>query len=339
MMDRGKSERIVMDRKLITFLIPVYNEEENIRPLYEKVTEITTSLGDLYDFELLFTDNHSEDSSFRILSELAAADDRVRIFRFSRNFGFQPSIYTGYCKARGDAVIQLDCDLQDPPELIPEFIREWRSGYHVVYGIRRERKESWFLNGARKTFYRVINMLSEDELPLDAGDFRLVDRSVVDVLVEMEDARPYLRGTIASIGFRQTGIPYTRALRERGESKFSFSELLALALDGILNHSVIPLRVATYSGLFISVITVAGVLFYLYARIFLGVDWPPGFATTTALILLSISLNALFLGVIGEYLGRIYRQVRKRPVTIIESFIDPAAGNSRQGRGPGLDGP
>jgi dolichol-phosphate mannosyltransferase len=176
----------------------------------------------------------------------------------------------------------------------------------------------------RRWFYRVVNVLSEDHLPLDAGDFRLVDRRVLDVLGRLEDAQPYLRGTIAATGFPQTGVAYEREERTRGTSKFSFGKLLALSLDGILNHSVIPLRVATFTGLAISVLTLLGVVAYLATRVLFGQDWPAGFATTTALILIAIGLNALFLGVIGEYLGRIYKQVKRGPNTIIEREIDPS---------------
>jgi dolichol-phosphate mannosyltransferase len=179
------------------------------------------------------------------------------------------------------------------------------------------------MNVVRKTFYRIIDWLSEDELPLDAGDFRLVDRCILDELQKFEDNQPYLRGAIAALGFDQIGIPYNRAERQRGKSKFSFGELIGLALDGILNHSVVPLRIATYLGLTISVITFLGLVGYAIGRLFLGKDWPPGFATTIILILGSLSLNALFLGIIGEYLGRIYRQVKRRPLTIVERELNP----------------
>lgn len=303
---------------LISICVPVFNEERNIEPLYEALVPVLEMVSDRYDFEIIFTDNHSTDSTVQVLERLVLRDRRVRAIRFSRNFGFQRSILTGYMNARGAAAVQIDCDLQDPPTLIPEFIRQWENGYQVVYGIRTTRKESWWLNATRKFFYRLIDSLSEDELPLDAGDFRLVDRRVLDELQRIEDSQPYLRGTIAALGFNQLGVPYERQERRHGESKFSFGELVALALDGILNHSVVPLRIATYLGLTISVATLLAILVYLVGRIFFGQNWPPGFASTVILILGSLSLNALFLGIIGEYLGRIYRQVKKRPLTIVE---------------------
>ena len=227
-----------------------------------------------------------------------------------------------YSNARGDAVVQIDCDLQDPPSLILEFLAKWEAGYQVVYGVRATRQERWWMNVTRKIFYRLIDSLSEDPLPHDAGDFRLVDRRVLNELLKFEDYQPYLRGTIATLGFEQIGISYARAERQRGESKFSFGQLLGLALDGILNHSVVPLRIATYLGLLISVTTFLGIVSYGVGHIVLGKDWPPGFATIVILILGSLSLNALFLGVIGEYLGRIYRQVKRRPLTIVERELN-----------------
>ncbi|HZO15324.1 MAG TPA: hypothetical protein VFB62_18750, partial [Polyangiaceae bacterium] len=167
-------------------------------------------------------------------------------------------------------------------------------------------------------------VLSEDRLPLDAGDFRLVDRRVLDVLSRIQDESPYLRGTLATLGFRQKGIPYDRAARTRGESKFSFGDLMGLAFDGILSHSTVPLRMATYTGLVIAVVTFLGIIGFMVGKLVFGRDWPAGWASTTALILLSLSVNALFLGVIGEYVGRIYKQVRRRPLTVIEQQIDRA---------------
>lgn len=309
-------------RKLISLVVPVYNEEENVQPLYEAVCRIWEGISDRYDYEFIFTDNHSTDATFSLLSAIAKQDGRVRVIRFSRNFGYQRSILTGFMHARGDAAIQLDCDMQDPPALIPEFVRLWEEGSQVVYGVRRSRKEAWWINGIRKLFYRFINALSEDKLPLDAGDFRLIDRQVLDELRKYEDHQPYLRGTIAAMGFTQQGYRYDRAERKRGHTKFKWSELISLAVDGILNHSVIPLRLATYTGLAVSLLTFLGIIVYVSGKLIFRQNWPAGFATTTILILLSLSLNALFLGIIGEYLGRIYLQVKKRPLTIIERTVN-----------------
>lgn len=310
-------------RKLLTILVPVFNEGPNILPLYAALQPVLAELELNYDTELLFTDNHSTDETFAHLQHLVSADPRVRVLRFSRNFGFQRSILTGYLNARGDAAIQIDCDLQDPPSLLPEFVRRWEAGSRVVYGVRRGRKEGVGITLLRKIFYRLIDALSEDKLPLDAGDFRLVDRVVLQELAKMEDAHPYLRGAIAAMGFQQEGLSYDRAERQRGESKFNLGSLVRLAVDGILNHSIVPLRIATYTGLLVSAVTFLSLLGYVGGRLLFGQSWPAGFATVTVLVLLSISLNALFLGVIGEYLGRIYQQVKKRPLAIIECSLPP----------------
>ncbi|MBM4342271.1 MAG: glycosyltransferase family 2 protein [Deltaproteobacteria bacterium] len=315
-----------MTRKMLTILVPVYNEAPNIEPLFAALAPVLAELQASYDVELLFTDNHSEDATFEKLQARGAVDPRVRVLRFSRNFGFQRSILCGYLNARGDAAIQIDCDLQDPPALIVQFVQRWQAGAKVVYGVRRSRKEGWLITVLRQAFYRLIDRLSDTRLPLDAGDFRLVDRCVIDELGRMEDYHPYLRGAIAAMGFEQVGIPYDRSERRHGESKFPLSKLVALAVDGILNHSVVPLRLATYTGLAVSLLTLGMLVATVIGRLLYGGAWPAGFATLTVLILLSLSLNALFLGVIGEYLGRIYQQVKRRSLTIVEARVnDPPA--------------
>jgi glycosyltransferase involved in cell wall biosynthesis len=309
-------------KKLISIIVPVFNEEENVAHLYNAVAPVIKKLEERYDFELIFTDNHSTDSTFNKLRELGERDNRVRVFRFSRNFGYQKSIFTGYLKARGDALIQLDCDLQDPPSLIPEFLKHWEDGCSVVYGVRQSRRENMVLHFARKLFYRLANFLSDDYLPVDVGDFRLIDKKIVDVLRQVDDAQPYLRGMIAAMGFRQHGIPYDRNDRERGTTNFRLKDLVNLAMDGILNHSIVPLRMATFFGIGVSIVTVFGIITYSVGKLLFGLDWPAGFTTLAVLALAGISVNALFLGIIGEYLGRIYQQVKKRPLVIVESEFD-----------------
>jgi len=318
-------------RKLITICVPVLNEEGNIGKLYAAVLELRRSLGDRYRFELLFTDNHSTDASFALLSELARRDPEVRVLRFSRNFGFQSSILTGYLNARGDAVIQLDCDLQDPPSLIPRLLELWEAGNQVVYGVRDRRTEGWLITLTRRCFYRVIRRLSEHDLPLDAGDFRLVDRRVVEELAKIDDATPYVRGAIASLGFNQVGVPYARAARHAGASKFRLRDVLSLALDGIFDHSFLPLRLATCVSLSIALATLFLIFAYVAGKLFFAQSWPPGFATLVVLILVSISLNALFFGILGEYVARIYRQVKKRPLTVLESELNAPVADPKPG--------
>jgi glycosyltransferase involved in cell wall biosynthesis len=312
-------------RSLVSIVVPVYNEELTLPALYSAVTKVAAQLEEAYEFEFVFTDNHSTDRTFQLLHQLALSDPRVRVFRFSRNFGFQRSILSGYVRARGDVAVQLDCDLQDPPELIPVFLEHWRNGAEIVYGIRTARKEGWLLNAGRSLFYRLIDRLSEHSIPVDAGDFRLISRRIIDLVAALDDAKPYLRGTIASLGFKQVGVEYERNARVSGESKFPFSKLVSLAVDGILNHSTVPLRLSTYFGFFVSMITFLGVILYLMIKLMIHTAWPAGFATLAVLILGSISINAMLLGIIGEYLGRMYMQMKKGPLTIVESSIDAYA--------------
>ncbi len=310
--------------KLISVLIPAFNEEENVTRAYETVRKVFDGLPD-YDFEIVFTDNHSTDTTFALLKDIAAKDARVRVIRFARNYGYQRSVLVAYKAARGDCSVQIDCDLQDPPELIPELLKKWEAGHQVVYGVRRSLPDGPVTAFMRKAFYRLMRSLSEDDLPIDAGEFRLVDRVILDQLRDVDDTSPYVRGLISSMGFSQVGIEYDRQARVAGESKFPLRALIALAVDGVLNHSLVPLRIASLTSLVVATITFVVIFIYLIGRLLFGQDWPTGFATTTVLLLMSIMLNAMFLGIIGEYLGRIYMQSKRRPVPIIEASLNGGA--------------
>lgn len=308
--------------KKISIVVPVYNEESNVSDAYGVLSQIAESLKERYEFEIIFTDNHSQDRTFSILQSLAKNDRRLKVARFSRNFGYQKSIYTGYLLSCGDAVIQFDCDMQDPPEMILKFIEKWEEGYLVVYGIRRRREEFFLINIVRKVFYRIISYLSDDNLPRDAGEFRLIDKKLVKEFRKLYDYSPYIRGLIASFGFEQIGIPYDRLKRKKGKSKFKLLDLISLSMDGIVNHSSVPLRLSTYCG-FIVCLSAFFLLFsYMIAKLFFGQAWPRGFTTIIILILFSLGLNASFLGIIGEYIARIYQQVKRRPITLIDKTIN-----------------
>ena len=309
------------EKPLISIVIPVYNEEDTILTCYNAVSRAVDHLSGSFNFEFVFTDNHSTDNTPRILRDLAQSDPRVCAYRFSRNFGYQRSILTAYLKCKGDAAIQLDCDLQDPPELIGVFINHWQQGCDVVYGIRKARFESRRWHYARRIFYWLVDFLSEDPIPQNAGDFRLISRRVIEELRLMEDNKPYLRGSIATLGFRQQGIDYDRRPRLVGKTKFSIYDTVMLALDGIINHSIVPLRVATYIGITVSFLTTLAIIGYLIAHFTVGFRAPAGFTTITVLILGSLSINALLLGILGEYLGRMYLQMKKKSLTIIEETM------------------
>jgi dolichol-phosphate mannosyltransferase len=325
---------MTVKKKLVSVLIPAFNEEENVSRAYETVRKVFDGLTG-YDFEIIFTDNHSTDKTFALLKEIATKDARVRVIRFARNYGYQRSVLVAYKAARGDCSVQIDCDLQDPPELIPELLQHWEQGHQVVYGVRRSLPDGPVTAFARKAFYRLMRSLSEDDLPIDAGEFRLVDRVILDQLRGVDDTSPYVRGLISSMGFSQIGVQYDRQARIAGESKFPLRALISLAVDGVLNHSLIPLRIASLTSLVVATITFVVIFVYLIGRLLFGQDWPTGFATTTVLLLMSIMLNAMFLGIIGEYLGRIYMQSKKRPVPIVEASLNNNAKTPAPERVPG----
>jgi dolichol-phosphate mannosyltransferase len=311
-------------RRLISLVMPVYNEEANVDRAYAALTAIFSGVPQ-YDLEFVFTDNHSEDRTFEQLAALAKADNRVKVIRFTRNYGFQRSLLTGYRSSTGDAAIQIDCDLQDPPELIPQFISLWEKGHDVVVGLRRRRQEPRLLTLGRRAFYALLSRISDDQVTRDAGDFRLVDRSVINRLKALNDFNPYVRGAVSSLAARETGIPYDRVQRIHGRSKFPLRKLVGFAMDGILGHSVLPLRLASYAGLAISLLLFLLGLFYIADAMLFGHSWPSGFATLVVVTLFGVSLNAIFLGIIGEYVSRIYQQVRFRPLVVVESTLNIAA--------------
>jgi glycosyltransferase involved in cell wall biosynthesis len=308
-------------RPLVTISIPVLNEAGNIAALYARLVALANRMADRCDLEFMFTDNHSDDDTWPMLASLAASDPRVRAIRFSRNFGFQGSILANYLHARGDAVMQIDADLQDPPEMLEQFFALWQQGHHVVYGIRRKRPESWLLNAARRCGYWVIDKVSEHPIPRDVGDFRLVDRAVIDAIAKFRTPNPYLRGMIAGLGFNQTGIPYDRDARVVGESKFNVMRLIRLGLTAVFNHSTVPLRMASFLGVVILLASFLTGVYYIVLRL-LQPDLPRGFVSIQLLVLFGIGLNAFLLGIIGEYILRIYRVLRSDPIAIVESSLN-----------------
>jgi polyisoprenyl-phosphate glycosyltransferase len=313
---------VTVSKRLVTISVPVLNEADNIQPLLARLRGVAETHRQ-YDFEFLFTDNASTDATFERLADEARVDNRVRVIRFTRNFGFQTSILTNYLNAKGDAAIQIDADLQDPPELFGEFLAAWEQGYKVVYGIRRSRPENPLLSGARKVFYRVLAKLSTVELPVDAGDFRLIDRIVIEDLRQVRDEAPYIRGVIAHLGYQQTGIPYDRSERERGKSKFRPMALIRFAVDGVCGQSTKPLELITLLGTTLSVISFLAALFYFAWFIFVVRKPPQGFTTLVILILLSTGVQTAFIGLLGEYIGRIFKNTRHIPAPIIDRRIEP----------------
>lgn len=306
---------------LVSVLVPAFNEEDNVLRCYEAIVKVFEKLPD-YRYEIIVTDNHSTDGTFKLLEEMAAKDPALKIIRFSRNYGYQRSLLCAYKAASGACSIQIDCDLQDPPELIPEMLLLWRSGHEVVYGIRKSLQDGFFVGALRRTFYRLLATISEDDIPVNAGEFRLVDRRLLLELAKVEDASPYLRGLISAMGFSQVGLEYDRRGRSAGESKFPLKSMISLALDGILNHSLLPLRLASIAGILVGIASLILTFVYLVGRLVLSRDWPAGFATTTILLLMSISINAIFMGILGEYVGRLFLQARSGTEPIVERKVN-----------------
>lgn len=308
-------------KRLITISVPVYDEEDNIASLMTRLKMFSESQPD-YDFEFLFTDNASEDRTYERLAEEAKADPRVRVVRFSRNFGYQRSILTNFLMARGDAAVQVDADLQDPPEMIVQFLKHWEQGYKVVYGIRRRRSEARLMEACRKLYYRGIRSISDVNLPKDAGDFRLIDRTIIEHLRTIQDKSPYLRGLIAALGYRQIGIEYDRVQRTAGATKFNFLRLARLGIDGVVSQSTAPLHYITMFGFVLCALSGLVSVSYLF---YWAANWQTiaaGFTTLVLLQLVTIGLNAAFLGVLGEYLARVTENVRGHPFVVIERTIN-----------------
>ncbi len=302
----------------ITILAPVYNEEAVLPELYRRVRDVMEAEG--VSWELILVNDGSHDRSAEIIAELSAADRRVKGISFSRNFGFQIAVTAGLDYASGAAVILTDADLQDPPEVYPKMIARWREGYDVVYGSRSSREgETWFKRFTAKLFYRLIFRITDINIPLDTGDFRLMDRRVVDAIRRMPERNRFLRGMVPWVGFRQTGIQYERQPRFAGESKFnSVGQMLPFAVDAITSFSYFPLQLATYFGFAAAAISALAILVVIILRLF-GADTPLlGQATTLVAVLFLGGVQLIFLGIIGEYLGRIYDEVKGRPLYLID---------------------
>jgi polyisoprenyl-phosphate glycosyltransferase len=328
MQDLTQREPGAKGRRLLTLSVPVLDEEGNITALLAALRSVAAKLADRYDFEFLFTDNDSRDKTVAMLEAEMAKDPRIRVLKLSRNFGFQRSILTNYLAARGAAAIQVDADLQDPPDLILDFVMHWENGYKVVYGVRKVRNEGFFLQLARKGFYRFIDHITEFPVPVDAGDFRLIDRVIIEQLRSVNDRNPYLRGLIASFGYPQVGIPYARTVRKAGKSKFNFIKLLTLGVDGITSQSTKPLQFITFGGFFMCVLSMLLGLGYGISWLFGYGRGNPGFTTLVMIQLFSVSIITAILGVIGEYLGRVFDNVRGHPISIVERIIERDARSS-----------
>jgi len=312
--------------KTISIVVPVYNEGENVNSIYLDIVKLFEHDLSQYNMELIFSDNSSTDDSYSRIQRLSSSDARVKGLRLSRNFGYQANILTGYLNTSGDAVIQMDSDGEDPPDIIVQFVKQWEAGYDVVYGVRLTRQESQFIQWQRRLFYSMLNWITSLHLPPGAGDFRLLDRIVVTTLCErFKERDPYLRGLVSFIGFRQIGIPYHRGKRLRGPSKFSYLDYVQLAWDAITSFSQVPLKLISAFGFCLSTIAFIASVFYFV--LYLTGNVPVKGFTTLILILLFVSgVQLLCLGIMGEYIARIFNEVKGRPRSIVKEscgFITP----------------
>ena len=308
-----------MPRPEVSLVIPIYNEEAVLPVLDERLIALLDKLGDL-SCEVVFVDDGSKDKSLALLRTMVQREKRYRAVSFSRNFGHQRAITAGMDAARGKAVVVMDADLQDPPEVILEMVAKWRDGYDVVYGRRRSRAgETPFKLLTAKAFYRLFAAMIPIEVPLDTGDFRLMSRRVVVAMCELRETHLFVRGLVAWLGFKQTAVDYDREARAAGETKYPLRKMLAFAFDGIMSFSILPLRLSTYLG---ALVGVASVLYGIIAVLtyLLGVT-QPGWTTTVVLVSFLFSVQLLMTGVLGEYIGRIYEQVKLRPLYVVAERV------------------
>ncbi len=299
----------------ITIVAPVYNEAETLPVLYPRIKNVLDQSGETW--ELVLVDDGSTDNSAEMIREYSRKDARVRPVIFARNFGHQLAVTAGLDYSRGQAVIIIDADLQDPPEVILEMLDKWKQGNEVVYGVRTDREgETWFKLLTAKIFYRLIYRITDVDIPLDTGDFRLMDRKVVDVIKQMRERHRFLRGMSAWVGFRQAGVEYRRARRFAGETKYPFRKMLKFASDAITGFSYLPLQIATYMGFISAGLSILAIPVVIYLRAS-GSQAFIGQATTLLAVLFLGGVQLISLGILGEYLGRLYDQSKERPLYIV----------------------
>ena len=313
-----------MKSKKISIVTPCFNEEGNVRDCYERLKKVFSENLTDCEYEHIFCDNSSTDDTVEILREIASRDPSVKVIINSRNFGAFNSMFNGMLAATGDAVIPfLPADSQDPPELIPQFIAKWKDGFDIVYGVRSNREETWLMHSIRKLYYRLVNQFASINIPLNVGEFTLIDNKVHNALKGYEDYYPYLRGMIASCGFTSTSISYTWAQRKRGVSKANLYGMIDAGLNGLISFTNIPMRICMAIGFVIALGSLAyaayaflGTLFWFHSKVQAGIP------TLTIAIFLFSGINLFFLGFLGEYISAIHSQVRKRPLVIERERIN-----------------
>jgi dolichol-phosphate mannosyltransferase len=309
---------------LVSVVVPVFNESAVIPAFYERASSAMSALPNA-DYELIFVDDGSKDDSYAQLAGLAASDPRVRVVKFSRNFGHQVAITAGLDHASGDAVVVIDADLQDPPEVIAQMVEQWRAGFDVVYGVRADRAgESAMKLMTAKAFYRILNRITKISIPVDVGDFRLISRRVADQLRQLREKDRFVRGLVSWLGFRQTGVTYHRQSRFAGETKYPYSKMLKFAFDGVTSFSTVPLKLSSWLGYAASALAFLYLL-SVFVQKLRGIT-VPGFATIMVAMMFLGGVQLICLGIIGEYLGRVFNECKPRPVYVVEELIGSPLG-------------
>jgi dolichol-phosphate mannosyltransferase len=309
-----------INKFIISLVLPVYNESKNIRELYKRCCEVLKKYQNL---EIIFIDDGSTDNSFELITEIAQKNRKnIKVIRFSRNFGHQIAITAGIDYASGDVVIIMDSDFQDPPEIIPEMIKKWEEGYEIVYAKRRKRKDSLLKKLTAYLFYRLLQKMANLNIPVDVGDFRLMDKKVVNALRQMREHSRFMRGLTSWVGFKQTHVLFDRNERKYGKTSYSFIKMIKFAIDGITSFSYIPLRIATYFGFLSALLGIIGIIYSLYWRIFLPERTISGWTTITIAVLFLGGMQLIILGIVGEYIGRIYTEIQNRPLYLISQKIN-----------------
>ena len=303
-------------------VVPAYNEQEVINETYKRLTKVMTGMGEPY--ELIFVNDGSKDQTVRMIAGFCENDASVRLINFTRNFGHMSAISAGMEHARGKAVFVIDADLQDPPEVFPEMAAKWREGYHVIYGKRLKRKgESVFKRLSAKIFYRLIRRMTSVDLPPDTGEFRLIDRKVCDAVNKLPEKNRYIRGLVSWVGFKQVPVEYVREERYAGVTKYPLQKMIAFAMDAITSFSYKPLKLATMVGFIISLFSFLFILYVIYQHFFTN-QTVTGWSSTVAIILFTQGIVLMILGLMGEYIGRIYTELQNRPNYIIQEIVGVA---------------
>lgn len=319
-LNRQSGARDADDRYLLSVVIPLFNEDETIQELHSRLIGALDKMPNM-EYEIIYVNDGSTDGTLDGLTDIVMGSPRVTIVDLSRNFGHQAAMYAGLWRARGDAIVLMDGDLQDPPEEVAAMVALWREGYDVVYAVRKKRKEGWAKRLAYSTYYRILRAASYVPIPVDSGDFSLIDSRVAQIVRLLPERNKFLRGLRAWAGFKQIAHEYERDSRYAGTSKYSLLRLVRLALDGLLAYSFIPLRMAYIAGVIVSISSFLLAAFYIGQRLFGASSIPQGFTTLAVLVLFLGGVQLVFVGVLGEYLGRVYEEVKNRPIYVEREVI------------------